>query len=248
MVQAAFAASASISASSSPTMEKGFDSQPAGDILISESSAGTITTDTVVSVHIFSIGVVYSEKPVVSVQHGDIEILSSSLPYPNDTFTFTIKTASTVPSTIKISSIAYNISSEALYDYVTVKVTSDNGIFQSLGTTQNGQVIQQAQTYGSISGTVSWTSTPCSGTVKAYQIVTGIPWGSGNEHTTKFDAVTGAYRITNLKPDFYVLEFVPDDPNYKTKIYHPQNGDESLGLLYAEQVPVYSNQDTSGIT
>lgn len=112
-----------VSASGVPTLAAQTGDQKAGDIYITEIKNGTLKKDTKVRV-VLPMGVEFTQAPDVKVDSGDITIAPTGSSYLVDksTIEFQITGASNVTSTIKISKIKYDVSNQAAYGDIGVKV------------------------------------------------------------------------------------------------------------------------------
>jgi len=112
-----------LSASDVPTLVAQTGDQKAGDIFITEVKNGTLKTNTKVRV-VLPMGIEFTQAPDVKVDSGDITIAPTGSSYLVDksTIEFQVTGASNIASTIKISKIKYDVTNQAAYGDVAVKV------------------------------------------------------------------------------------------------------------------------------
>jgi hypothetical protein len=126
------AAKATLKAVTSPVVRAGRNNEAAGNLTVAESGPALITGGSNLKFTITTAGVVYSTTPVATVTIGDL-ILSGSTPpvlsADRKTLTVTVAGASTVSSTITISSITYDLASTVpAGTKVNVQLVISNGL------------------------------------------------------------------------------------------------------------------------
>jgi hypothetical protein len=140
-------AKAQAQAVSKPDLLLGVANQRAGNISITESAAGAIQAGgqsiqlNILEAWPGASGIFFTGNPVARVTSGDLVLGSVALDPIDNVITIDVVQQSTVPSTIEISDIFYDVSGGATTGNVLVEVWVDPDGLVKIGTVANGRVL-----------------------------------------------------------------------------------------------------------
>jgi len=161
---------------SKPDVTVGQSNQAAGNITFAESAVGLLNKDATVSITLPA-GVTFYQAPSASATTGNLVLTNAvaTLSNGNQTATWTVKTASTVKSTITMTDIAYNVADSVAAGDISVTVATNDSEPVNPSTVKNAKaVLTGSTTVTATSKSVTAGSSQSAGTVTITENKAGV--------------------------------------------------------------------------